>query len=505
MTVRILDGDVRDRLRDLPDASVQCCVTSPPYYGLRDYGVPGQIGLEPTLAEYIANMVAVFREVRRVLRDDGTLWLNIGDSYAAARGGTHQPAETLAGGKNGYMPDGKRVNRGRGDTYNPTRDAAKHGLKHKDLMMVPARLAIALQEPYYVGKIKRIDDRVWLAAMVDAEGGMYIHKRKAGQHAGDGYLRQTDNYSPGLEVCNTHKAIVDRCAEITGVGSISVHTEGRRQPLYRWHVRSQQCRDLTREIYPYLIGKQHQARLIIGCPTTGKDAAAAHEALKLLHRGSEVIVDFRIPESLYDPGWFLRSDIVWAKPNPMPESVTDRPTSAHEHIFLLTKSRKYFYDADAIRTEPTEESVARLDRADLREKPGWMEAFQGNPPARLRRDKQRGHGRRHDGFNDRWDAMPKDEQQAMGANARNVWTIATKPFSEAHFATFPPEIPERCIKAGSRAGDTILDPFLGSGTTLLVADRLGRDGIGIELNPTYAAMARRRIEADCPMFAEVCA
>lgn len=351
MTVRILDGDVRDRLRDLPDASVQCCVTSPPYYGLRDYGVPGQIGLEPTLAEYIANMVAVFREVRRVLRDDGTLWLNIGDSYAAARGGTHQPAETLAGGKNGYMPDGKRVNRGRGDTYNPTRDAAKHGLKHKDLMMVPARLALALQ----------------------------------------------------------------------------------------------------------------------------------------------------------DDGWYLRSDIIWHKPNPMPESVTDRPTSAHEHIFLLTKSRKYFYDADAIRTEPTEESVARLDRADLREKPGWMEAFQGNPPARLRRDKQRGHGRRHDGFNDRLDAMPKDEQQAMGANARNVWTIATKPFSEAHFATFPPEIPERCIKAGSRAGDTILDPFLGSGTTLLVADRLGRDGIGIELNPTYAAMARRRIEADCPMFAEVCA
>ena len=478
MTVRILDGDVRDRLRDLPDASVQCCVTSPPYYGLRDYGVPGQIGLEPTLAEYIANMVAVFREVRRVLRDDGTLWLNIGDSYAAARGGTHQPAETLAGGKNGYMPDGKRVNRGRGDTYNPTRDAAKHGLKHKDLMMVPARLAIALQEPYYVGKIKRIDDRVWLAAMVDAEGGMYIHKRKAGQHAGDGYLRQTDNYSPGLEVCNTHKAIVDRCAEITGVGSISVHTEGRRQPLYRWHVRSQQCRDLTREIYPYLIGKQHQARLIIGCPTTGKDAAAAHEALKLLHRGSEVIVDFRIPESLYDPGWFLRSDIVWAKPNPMPESVTDRPTSAHEHIFLLTRSRRYYYDADAI----GERSVTVGDTRHLRTD-NTQEFGRGGDDSRMRTGNPTGEFR----------------------NARNVWSIATMPYKEAHFATFPPELPRRCILAGSREGDTVLDPFLGSGTTLLVADRLGREGIGIELNPTYAAMARRRIEADCPMFAEVCA
>lgn len=324
MTVRILDGDVRDRLRDLPDASVQCCVTSPPYYGLRDYGVPGQIGLEPTLAEYIANMVAVFREVRRVLRDDGTLWLNIGDSYAAARGGTHQPAETLAGGKNGYMPDGKRVNRGRGDTYNPTRDAAKHGLKHKDLMMVPARLALALQ----------------------------------------------------------------------------------------------------------------------------------------------------------DDGWYLRSDIIWHKPNPMPESVTDRPTSAHEHIFLLTKRKTYYYDADAI-AEPA------LTPGDTR--------F-------LRTDNTQTFGRNGDNSRVRTGNPTGDVR-----NCRNVWKIATKPFSDAHFATFPPELPRRCILAGSREGDTVLDPFLGSGTTLLVADRLGREGIGIELNPTYAAMARRRIEADCPMFAEVCA
>ena len=208
----------------------------------------------------------------------------------------------------------------------------------------------------------------------------------------------------------------------------------------------------------------------------------------------------------------------------MPESVTDRPTSAHEHIFLLAKSRRYYYDADAIRTECTALTTKMPDGWDTgagahgsfhrngREKgrasglTGGAYAPPGQTPhSNARTDKQRGHGRRHAGFNDRWDAMPKDEQQAKGANARNVWTIATMPYKEAHFATFPPELPRRCILAGSRAGDTILDPFLGSGTTLLVADRLGRDGIGIELNPTYAAMARRRIEADCPMFAEVCA
>jgi len=353
-------GDCRTILATLPPKSVQCCVTSPPYFGLRDYGVDGQMGLEPTLAEYITGMVDVFRLVRDVLADDGTLWLNIGDSYW-----TDSPVRKTSGESFSKTWDTSQTASNGGNR----RSAAKSGtFKNKDLMMVPARLAIALQ----------------------------------------------------------------------------------------------------------------------------------------------------------DDGWYLRSDIIWHKPNPMPESVTDRPTSAHEHIFLLTKSARYYYNADAIRTEITSPTTKMPDGWDTG--PGSHGAFhregrekgtstltggaRKNPDRRESRGvegKQRGHSRRHDGFNDRWDAMPKAEQQANGANARNVWSIATHPFPGAHFATFPPEIPRRCILAGSREGDTILDPFAGAGTTLLVADRLGRNGIGVELNPEYAQMARDRLYNDAPMFAWVSA
>ena len=176
----------------------------------------------------------------------------------------------------------------------------------------------------------------------------------------------------------------------------------------------------------------------------------------------------------------------------MPESVTDRPTRAHEYVFLLTKSARYFYDADAIR-EPAVRPDWKYERATT---PGNPDRNDGGCTQRLpkrRTDKQRGHGRRHEGFNDQWDAMSKSEQQATGANKRSVWTIATRAFSGAHFATFPPALVEPCIKAGSRVGDTILDPFTGSGTTGAVACGLGRQFIGIELNADYAAMARVRI------------
>lgn len=177
-------------------------------------------------------------------------------------------------------------------------------------------------------------------------------------------------------------------------------------------------------------------------------------------------------------GWFLRSDIIWAKSNPMPESVRDRPTSAHEHVFLLTKSARYFYDASAI-AEPAEyPGDDRHNRTDARKAVDPMcsdngsRARTGNPTGATR-------------------------------NARNVWTIATQPYSGAHFATMPPDLAERCIKAGSKPGDTVLDPFSGAGTTLLVASRLGRSAVGCELNPAYADLSRRRIFDDCPMFSGV--
>lgn len=378
MTVTVINADVMDGLAQIPDASINTVVTSPPYWGLRDYGgVSGQIGLETTLQEHVETLVRVFREIRRVLRNDGTVWLNYGDCYAGSPNGstnrcddgrvrnpnddrvfTDKPFSTV-----GPISKSKRMDRGAG-RWGGGNNPAQGYLKPKDLCMLPNRLAIALQ----------------------------------------------------------------------------------------------------------------------------------------------------------DDGWWVRSEIIWSKPNPMPESVTDRPSTAHEKIFLLTKSAKYFYDAEAVRepasylTPNSPDSIKSpygqgfTRRADKGNANGFRGGsyVNGTPGPRTEKgNKQRGHGRRHEGFNDRWDLMSKEEQQSFGRNCRNVWAIATRPFPDAHFATFPPEIPERCIKAGCPQGGTVLDPFGGAGTTGLVADRLGRNAILIELNPDYAAMAGKRISGDCPMFAEV--
>jgi len=318
--VRIWHGDVIECLREMPDGIAQTCVTSPPYWGLRDYGADGQIGLEATPDEYVDRIVEVFREVRRVLRDDGTLWLNLGDSYAADRGGTYQPAETLAGGIGGKMPDGVKTNRGRGSGYQPSRAASRFGLKHKDLVGIPWRVAFALQAD----------------------------------------------------------------------------------------------------------------------------------------------------------GWYLRSDIIWHKPNPMPESVTDRPTKSHEYVFLLAKSARYYYDAEAIRESGKD----------------WSK---GGPSIGIAETHHYGPNNGGNGGLKNLASRYKVGEESSSRNARSVWTITTKPYAEAHFATFPTDLPERCIKAGSREGDTILDPFMGSGTTAWVARHLGRQSVGCELNADYLQIAARRL------------
>jgi DNA modification methylase len=326
---QLITGDCLDVLGNLPSQSVRCIVTSPPYWGLRDYGAEGQLGLEPTPEEYVANIVTVFHEARRVLADDGTLWLNLGDSYSGG------PSSGANGWKYGSIRNYSDSGRG-----SPVNKLTK-GLKPKDLVGIPWRVAFALQAD----------------------------------------------------------------------------------------------------------------------------------------------------------GWYLRSDIIWAKPNPMPESVTDRPTKAHEYLFLLAKSERYYYDHEAIReaaTSPPSDRIKMPDGWDTG--PGGHGRFHRNGREKGRTsDKQRGHGRRHAGFNDRWDAMSKAEQGAMGRNKRSVWTVATHPFPEAHFATYPPELIRPCILAGSEPGDTILDPFNGSGTTGLVALQLGREYIGIELNPEYVALTEKRL------------
>lgn len=353
-TVRIITADCREALKGLPDQSVHCCVTSPPYFGLRDYESESQIGLEPTPDEFVAAMVEVFREVRRVLRDDGTLWLNLGDSYAGSgRGGNpedsaHQKQATNRGSRaffHGNAVDGGAIGR---KWVKPPQ-----GYKPKDLIGVPWMVAFALRSE----------------------------------------------------------------------------------------------------------------------------------------------------------GWYLRSEIIWAKPNGMPGSQQDRCTSSHETIFLLSKSRTYWSDFDAIKTPPRESTLIRAAQ-DVQAQAGSHRANGGgktNGPMKAVGgvDKQRGHSRQHAGFNERWDAMDKAEQQSKPAMMRDVWFVPPGGFDEAHFAVMPEEIARRCVLAGSPYGGVVLDPFGGAGTTGLVANRLGREAILCELNPKYVAMARQRIESDGGLFATV--
>ena len=378
MSVRILQGNCLDVLRTLPDASVNCCVTSPPYWGLRDYGtepapwpavsyepMPGlahmvevpaghaSLGLEPTIAEFLGHMVAVFREVRRVLRDDGTCWVNMGDSYNAA-------GRVGQGAREGYKQGTNRASAAGADSRRPSVST----LKPKDLIGQPWRLAFALQAD----------------------------------------------------------------------------------------------------------------------------------------------------------GWWLRQDIIWHKPNPMPESTRDRCTKAHEYLFLLAKSERYAYDFEAMQEPVSPNTHARLSQ-DLLNQRGSQRAHAGtgrqgrpmgavgqgvgrrdgppgNPPER--KLAEAGSGTKNNTSMDAALAVMPDTR-----NKRSVWTVATEPFKEAHFATFPPALIEPCIAAGCPIGGTVLDPFGGAGTTGLVADRLQRNALLIELNPAYAGIAQRRIAADAPLFAEV--
>ena len=305
--------------RHLPfaDGSVQCCVTSPPYWGLRDYGVSGQLGLESSPDAYVQNMVRVFREVRRVLRDDGTCWLNLGDSYAGSgpSGASYQSETTKR--RAGKVQDGSfRISKTlseRGLSYRDKKPVPPAGLKSKDLVGIPWRVAFALQAD----------------------------------------------------------------------------------------------------------------------------------------------------------GWYLRSDIIWSKPNPMPESVTDRPTKAHEYLFLLSKNERYFYAADAI-AEPSIHA-GRVVEYDGTQKNSVAAA---DPMMRTRLDST---------------VTVKPTR-----NVRTVWNISTQAYPDAHFATMPEKLAERCILAGSKAGDIVIDPFMGSGTVARVALRLGRRAVGCDLNPAYIDLQRER-------------
>jgi DNA modification methylase len=583
-------GDVRECLRELPAESVHCCVTSPPYWGLRDYGSEGQIGLEPTPEAFVAAMVDVFREVRRVLRADGSLWLNLGDSYAGSWG-NYAPGG-IKGEQRARTESGERWERpGYGnDTTRKPPTANAPGLKPKDLVGIPWRVAFALQQPYYTGRIKDEADRLWLAAMVDTEGCIHIHKRSAGAKShthtlvsGEkvDYERKTDTYGVMVSIDNTSKALIDRIEAIVGQGSRYTHEKGvgksnRKQTLYRITLTGQQSRELLRELYPHLVAKQQEARIAYHSPSSGAGAEEAWQAIKALHNGEPTTGDYPEPPTLFEPGWYLRSDVIWGKPNPMPESVTDRPTKAHEYVFLLTKSPRYFFDQEAVRekyADPArewwDEPATTPGNPNRKDGGGVTSRPARGPDGRkvTRVAGATGSIQHRDG--ERW---PNG-----GRNIRSVWEIATQPYPDAHFATFPEALPDRCIRAGTsergccpvcgapwerevergpqppepahrnpgkrlepgQAGNvgagnmgfrasrlsgqemarwraahpdtttgwrpmcacnhtpvpcTVLDPFMGSGTTALVARKLGRRSIGIELNREYARLAARRLQ-----------
>lgn len=522
MTCKILTGCALQQLPTLGDQSINCCVTSPPYWGLRDYGVTGQMGLEKSPDEYVATMVAVFREVRRVLRDDGTLWLNLGDSYASAwacnrrsklGAGSPDLSERMPRG----IVRGKRMERGHGRWGGGNNPAP--GLKEKDLIGIPWSVAKALQSAFYAGRIKNEHDRIWLSAIIDGEGSIsgYHHTRKD-----DGDVRTGIN----INITNSNTDLLDK-AQVIWPASRQEHMPsglghfGNRN-IFRWvPFSAEEKSSLLQELYPHLIAKKKQALLawnflemmkgskkIMHLPSTSHDAKSkrswiCHSLSKL---NSGVVVDIPDwilePPSLYESGWYLRSDIIWHKPNCMPESVTDRPTRCHEYIFLLSKSRKYFYDSDAIK-EPCSESTAARVSQDVENQAGSTRANGGaktNGAMKAVVSKQRGHSRRHDGFNDRWDQMEREEQCSGMRNKRDVWRVAPANYKAAHFATFPPDLIRPCILAGCPLGGAVLDPFAGSGTTGQVALSHGRSFVGIELNPAYVKLIEDRMANTQPGF-----
>ena len=300
MNYTIIEGDCIEKLKELPEKSINTCVTSPPYYALRNYKMDGQVGVEETPDDYVQKIVQVFREVRRVLKDDGTIWINLGDSYAGSGGAGNQFDQI----ENGLSP------------YKQTGSPKDIGLKPKDLIGIPWRVAFALQAD----------------------------------------------------------------------------------------------------------------------------------------------------------GWYLRSDIIWHKPNPMPESVKDRPTKSHEYIFLMSKNRTYYYDQESIKT-PVKQENMKGTTTHKRSTKDWGD----------------GTGvKTHNGFDKSYDM----------ANKRDVWTVPTDKFEGQHFATFPKELIKPCILAGCPEGGTVLDPFNGSGTTCIVSLQNNRKYIGIELNPEYCIIAHKRISTE---------
>jgi DNA modification methylase len=543
----IYQGDCLDILPALEPKSIQCCVTSPPYYGLRDYGtaewVGGnkdcnhkqgtarndggrvntsgfhgsskadsdkgamnykticgkcgavrtdkQIGLEETPEAYVEKLVAVFREVRRVLKDDGTLFLNLGDSYF----GSNQ-----TGGAKSKEGSTKRLGRMFSKTVNAQHEAAcdiggKEPADYRDRDCLCESLCDVCRKAYLIGKSRNGN---LLVPMQSPSLSLSILEHKELENAH--FPTLGSSYPEGRNAT----AIPD---------SVNLKAHEDEPPLS------------SQESMPCLSSPQLrdgclQKDTLSACPLCGKTSmpcvrecehkwgctsgigllsgASNHDRLdksssclaypnltipspNVKYKPKDLIgIPWRVAFALQADGWYLRQDIIWHKPNPMPESVRDRCTKSHEYIFLLTKSARYYYNNEAIGSEI-------LDDTSKRYKSGWNgngdRGFPSGPQNHIH------------------NFMDPNNNKRQWANKKSVWSITTQPYKEAHFATFPEEIPRTCILAGSKKGDTILDPFSGAGTTGVVAEKLNRKYIGIELNPQYTKMAEDRIYNVQPLFA----
>jgi len=341
-----------------------------------------------------------------------------------------------------------------------------------------------LQSPYYTGQIKNEMDRVWLAAMIDAEGNICVSEYSTGERT------KSNIY---ITITNSSVPIIDKCIDIFPQDKRNVYSKDNpvNMPVFRWDVERMGVKaQFLCEIYPYLVAKRKQAilgytfltmQMALHSKKRGYLAEQQEQrtwiasAVSRLNHGENVdLPEWAVePPSLYEPGFYLRQDIIWHKPNPMPESVKDRCTKAHEYVFLLSKSARYFYDCEAVR-EPIKQTSGLNFRARARTANGAL------------------------GGDNKHHMESRVFTGVKGANRRSVWTIPTKPYKGAHFATFPPALVEPCILAGCPAGGTVIDPFFGSGTVGAVAVKHGRDFVGIELNPEYIALAEKRIRATQP-------
>lgn len=498
--IQHFNGDSREVLKTLPARSVHCCVTSPPYFGLRDYGVAGQIGLEPTPDAYVAELVAVFREVKRVLRDDGVLFLNLGDSYwGGGRGGNpegspHQKQRTNRGSVS--MPASARH-----EAAYDRRGKAPEGSQVRDCFC--QSLCGACRVAYRIGKSHsaHLPDSTRL---VSNFGSIPEHIQSPSGHPPT--LGLTLQVSHNVDATPDQRPSSALGCEPLPASLASTKPQSAspsQNGCLQASSRDGECQMCGRSLLDCVPASAHMVVCtcdtadgeLVGRKTDMDTSGLAYPSYTTtsLKPKDLIGIPWRVAFALQSDGWYLRQDIIWSKPNPMPESVRDRCTKAHEYIFMLSKAERYYYDQEAIK-EPA--IYAGLTN---QEPNGYKDATKFNGK---HSDKQRGHSRRHAGFNDRWDQMEREEQCSGVRNKRSVWTVATQPFKEAHFATFPPDLIEPCIKAGCPAGGIVLDPFGGAGTTGLVADRLQRNAILIELNPTYAEMAKSRVYSDAPLFAE---